>query len=49
MEGHEQKKVDAEEVAKALKELPEEVQRKIFYMIEGARLIEGTKQQTVSV
>jgi len=35
------KKICTEQLATALKKLPNEVQMRLFYMIEGALLVEG--------
>ena len=41
---HQEKRVDAKEVMRMWKTLPKEVQVKLFYMIEGALLIEKGQQ-----
>ncbi len=41
---HQEKRVDTKEVMRLWKTLPKEVQFKLFYMIEGALLIEERAQ-----
>ncbi|MFF5993670.1 hypothetical protein AAGS61_02795 [Lysinibacillus sp. KU-BSD001] len=41
---HQNKKIDAKELAAALERLPEEEKIKIFYMIKGIELVNGDKQ-----
>lgn len=41
---HQEKQIDAKDVMRLWKALPREVQVKLFYMIEGALLIEKKQQ-----
>lgn len=45
MEAKDTRYADAEEVARALKDLPEEERQKFFYMIEGAKVVQPAHEQ----